>query len=117
MPELTEAYNSLGVALTTVGRPLEAIAQLKIALRLEPGSERAHLNMSSALAQSGRLAEALHELEQTSRTSSNPAIYEVPIARVLLRLGRTDEAIAHFRSAAQSNPADFEAWSALTELA
>jgi tetratricopeptide (TPR) repeat protein len=49
----------------------EAMDQFNIALRLNPGYANAHLNLGKALANAGRVEEAIKELSEAVRLDPN----------------------------------------------
>ena len=54
----------LGVALTQLGRPEEAILKYQLALELDPRDAAAHNNLGWTLASQGRIADAVPHFER-----------------------------------------------------
>ena len=67
-PASARAHNNLGTALEAVadGRPA-AIAEYRVALRLQPDYAEAHVNLGNALARQDELTEAMAEYEAALR--------------------------------------------------
>ncbi len=100
-PVYAEAQTNLGLALTQVGRPGEAIPHLKEALRLEPRWFQTYNNLGIALASRGRPEEALTAFETAAEINpSSPNIQE-NWGKALLLLGRRADAAEHFAQAAR----------------
>ena len=57
-PEMAAAHQSLGVALSRLGRSAEAITELESACRLDPSDPKAPYNLALLYARAGRLADA-----------------------------------------------------------
>src|SRR5439155_16457386 len=75
------AHSNLGIALTSIGRPDEAIAAFQTALQLNPNDSMALFNLGSAFKDQGRLDEAIAsyrralELDPASDTAHSNIIY------------------------------------------
>ena len=63
-PDFADAHDELGVLLFAAGRLDEAIAHLRKAVDLAPGSAVAHSDLGGALAQAGRRDEALQHIRR-----------------------------------------------------
>ena len=76
-PEYPEALNNLGVLLSQIpGRAREAVADFEQAVRLQPDYVDARYNLAVALADAGRVPEAIEQLEAALRVHSDPQIQE-----------------------------------------
>jgi Tfp pilus assembly protein PilF len=58
----------MGVALAATGKTTEAIEQYKKSLSMNNDSSQTHNNLGSALAQAGKMDEALAEIQKACRT-------------------------------------------------
>jgi len=92
-PENVELLNSLGFALFQQGRSKEAVVAL----------EKAHYNLRSSLARSGKFAEAESHLRKSLKISPNTQTY-TGLGIVLSQLGRTEEAVANLQAAVEADP-------------
>jgi len=63
----------LGRVHIAAGRPVEAVDELRRALRLDPGAVAAHRIQGFALVQLGRFAEAVEQWDQWERLAANDA--------------------------------------------
>ena len=76
-PDYPEAHNDLGVLWSQVpGRSMDAISQFQQAIRLKPDYVDARYNLAVALADRGRTAEAIVQLEDALRIHDDPQIRE-----------------------------------------
>jgi Flp pilus assembly protein TadD len=64
---LAPAHLNLGIILARSNRLEDAAAQLRDAVRYDPGSFRAHNNLGVVLAQQGALEEAIKEFSEAVR--------------------------------------------------
>jgi Tetratricopeptide repeat len=69
-PARAEARNMLGLALQSVGRNAEALAEFEIALKLRPEYTAARFNLASSQIKAGKLDEAIANLRQV--VAANP---------------------------------------------
>jgi Flp pilus assembly protein TadD len=60
-------YESLGLALMTLGRRAEAVTAFETACRLDPASPTARLNLAVGYAEGGRLADARQQVAEALR--------------------------------------------------
>jgi Tfp pilus assembly protein PilF len=97
-PYYTEARIYLATCFNEMGDPARALQQLEQALldRTHPGPEAIHLNIALIKKQSGELEGALASLREA--VELNPKFYRahLEMARILVELGRSDEAVAAF---------------------
>jgi tetratricopeptide (TPR) repeat protein len=101
VPENARARVHLGDALSSAGRPEEAVAQYESALRLDPRSAPAHVHLAGVLLALGRLAGAVTHYESALQLQPGSAATHANLAAALLRLHRIDEAVAHYEAAAK----------------
>jgi Flp pilus assembly protein TadD len=94
-PDYAEAYNNLGLILASRGELDRAISYYRRALECAPGYAQAHVNLGRAL--SRQLREALR------LTPDSPELH-CELGQVLVEAGQPDQALQHFRQAAQLQP-------------
>jgi tetratricopeptide (TPR) repeat protein len=109
-----EIYSDLGFIMAQLGKPEEAIADYRRALELDPSCASAHFNLAVTFVQAGRFGEA--ESHYRKALPGRPtAETHNGLGYALARQGRTDEAIAEFRSAIDANPKFTPAYNNLAE--
>lgn len=82
-----------------------------------PSNPRARINLAIALEGSGRLEEALAQLDQAVSTGRPPADAHFNRGRVLASMGRTGDARSAYAEAVRVDPGHAEAWNNLGILA
>ena len=98
------SYALLASALLDAGRAEEAVAELRLALDLEPASALAHHKLGLALHRLGRFEEAVAEHRLALRASPRRANRLVALAASLSGAGQDEEAIATYREALHLAP-------------
>ena len=115
-PETAEEWDLHGLLLhRQLGRPAEAEAAYRTAVRLEPERGWAWRHLGTLLCEQGRDAEA----ESAFRTAIRCGWVRyswIDLGRLLLRTNRFVEVEAVYREAIQANPDDAAAWGALASL-
>ncbi len=102
---LPEAANNLAWCLTSSGRYGEAISYLETALRVRPDYPEAHFNLGMALSKiPGREAQAVEQYEAVLRARPDFVEAHQNLARLLVTLGRSQEAISHLITAESLRP-------------
>ena len=104
-----EALNAVGVAYAEAGRLPEARASFERALRIEPGDERATLNLVSAMMQSGDPAAAQSRLEEAVRSRPDWAGAWKALGNARANLGEEKAAIAAWSRAVDLDPRQYDA--------
>ncbi len=94
-----EACQVLGHALSDLGRPDEAIAAYRDAMRYHPALPDLHSHLGLALRHAGRQEEAAVELRVAVERKPQDAQAQGNLAGVLKELGHLDEAEALYRDA------------------
>jgi adenylate cyclase len=100
-PEVAEAHESRGLALSLSKRYQEAEREFETAIRLNPNLFEAHYFYGRTLFQQSKFADAVRYYSEASRV--RPEDYQAPIlaSASLSRLGRTAEAEATLRRGVQ----------------
>jgi len=98
------ALNNLGVALEEKGRPEEAIARYREALRIAPELIQAQYNLGNLLDKLGRPEEARAELHRAVLLDPSQPYIHNTLGAVLVKLGRYDEARGEFIEAERLDP-------------
>ncbi|MGA2508579.1 MAG: tetratricopeptide repeat protein [Chitinispirillaceae bacterium] len=98
------AHNNLGVLLTCMRRPDEAMAHFQKTLELNPNHAEAHNNLGVLLARMGRTDEAMVHFQKAVELNPDYAEPHNNLGHLLADMGRTDEAMAHFQKAVELNP-------------
>lgn len=103
-PSAWMAHNNLAVALTSAGRPAEAIPHLEQALQLRPEYPQAENNLGDALVRLGRPAEAIPHFENALRLQPRFTEARNNLGFALAALDRPAEAIANYEQALALDP-------------
>jgi len=106
-PGSAKAHYNLGKTLEVVpGRLPDAIAEYRVALRIDPDHADVHNNLGNALARlPGRLPEAIAEYQAAVRIQPDRAEPHNNLANALARIpGRLPEAIAEYQAALRIRP-------------
>jgi len=108
-------HNALGLLMPDLGRPEDAVAEFRTAIRLEPepNSSTDHANLGQALELKGERDQALAEFHRALEIdpSCAPAHYHLGVA--MARQGKTAEAMSEWREAVKSDPGYPEAHDSL----
>ncbi len=104
------------IVLQVNGRLEQALNSFRKASQLQPQSTAHAYNLGRALSNIGEEDESLRVLEQVLRLEPTHHHARATLAEVLRRLGRTSNAIAHYRTLVQQNPHDAKAWAALSMI-
>jgi Tfp pilus assembly protein PilF len=101
-----EAHTFLGWVYSFQGRHEEAIAECKIAIAVDPDFGNPYNDIGAYLIELGRPAEAIPWLERAKKASRyEPRYYPYfNLARIFIRQGRIQEAIAELRGAIAIEP-------------
>ncbi len=112
-PKYAEAHNNLGVAFQELGRPDEALACYRRAVKLKPDHAAVHRNLGVALKDQGKLDEAIACCRRALELRPDYAEAHGDLGLALKDAGKLDEALACFRRALELNPDYAEALSNL----
>jgi tetratricopeptide (TPR) repeat protein len=105
---VSDTHNNIGMLLALKGQHVEAIEHYNDAIRLDPGSAKAHYNLGNAFLAQSKLGDAAASYR--SAISIKPD-YDKAIgnlAVVLSQQGKLDEAIYYFAEAVRAEPSDVE---------
>jgi tetratricopeptide (TPR) repeat protein len=133
--DVATALNNIGMVLTALGRPSEALRYFLRCLPMEeevaPGTEEVaqlHTHIATIYSTSGQLEEALHHFRETLRLeqrlapgSINEATAQCNIGLVLMELGDLSSAVEHLRDSISvyedmGNPPELEVAAAYYSL-
>lgn len=103
------AHNNLGAALSTQGKPKEAIAHYLEALRLDSHDSLLHNNLSVALAADGKTDEALEHCSEALQIDPNDTDALNNMGVLLSQQGKLAEARPYFEAALRIRPQFAEA--------
>ena len=99
-----EARAALGSFLAKRGRPAEAEAEYKAALRLSPQFAPAAINLADLYRSLGRDADSENVLRDATVAAPNDGGLHYALGLTLVRLKHSDEAIDDFRKATELDP-------------
>jgi tetratricopeptide (TPR) repeat protein len=91
--------DAAGHHLMEQGRPVEAIAQFKAGLAMERENPECWLDLGQAQLGAGQLTEAEATLQELLRRDSGSGPANLALARVLVKEGRTAEAVSAYHKA------------------
>lgn len=116
MPALARAHYQWAFACVHLGRHDEALTHLRDALKHNPNEADSYSLLADLLSQRERFAEAAEALERVVqlRPSWSRAFFNLGYARA--RLGQTDAAVAHLRTALRLGTSDVDSHILLAEL-
>src|SRR5579862_1026474 len=109
-PQYAEAQHNLGVALERAGRTTEAVEHYEQAVKLKPDFAEARHNLEVARERAGRPPEVV---EQAVRLKPDSAEAHKNLGVALLRLRKTEEAVAELEQAVRLDPDYAEAHNTL----
>jgi tetratricopeptide (TPR) repeat protein len=103
------AHNNLGLVSLDQGRPTEATAHFREALRINPIDGKAYYNLGLVLCQQGHTEEAAAEFRKAIELNPTDGKAHNNLGVVLCQQGRMEQGIAEFRAALEIEPDDAEA--------
>jgi serine/threonine-protein kinase len=117
-PDDAWCHTALAAGLATrLGGEDEAVAELREAIRLDPGHGLAHRNLAVILELCGRPKEAVDEYRHAIRL--HPEVFAQDrgrLRKLLLKLGRCAEALPVWKEELAAKPRDHDAWFGYPEL-
>jgi len=105
-PGNAEEHRKKGTLLTQQGRYDEALAEFRLALRLVPDLDRAHLGLGAALQGKGDLDGAIAEYHTLLKRHPSDPDTHAYLGIALQRKGDVAAAIGEYRTTLQSRPDD-----------
>ena len=115
-PEAPGVHYELGATLIRLGKPADAIPELREELKINPRDIDAQYDLAYALSETSHKEEALSLLRSVLAMNSNYSQAHYQLGKVLLEEGKTEEAIGHLEAAVRLNPDDEFVGSPGTEL-
>jgi tetratricopeptide (TPR) repeat protein len=100
------AHNKLGNALLQHGQLDEAIAQLQMALAINPDSAGPHYGLGNAFFQRGQLDEAIAHYQKALTIDPDNADNHNNLGNAFFQQGQLDKAIASYKKALTITPLD-----------
>ncbi|MEI7898826.1 MAG: tetratricopeptide repeat protein [bacterium] len=97
-------HSHFGRLALQMGRPKEAVQQLRMALGRLPRDASIHNNLGSALADQGHADEAIAQYRQALKIKPDDEMAHNNLANMLAGRGHIDEAIGHYRKALEIKP-------------
>lgn len=88
------------------GRFADAAAEFDLAVKADPKSARARVNLGTALAQNGDVEGAIEQYRAALRLDPESSAAHYNLGALLAQQGRADEAIRHFAEALVIDPED-----------
>jgi tetratricopeptide (TPR) repeat protein/serine/threonine protein kinase len=95
---------NLGVALSRKGRPDEAIASFRKAIKTDPKNGRGYAFLGDALLQKGQFNEAVTNYRKAVELRPREAVWHVNLGGALYKQRKLDDAIASYRKAIEIDP-------------
>lgn len=108
-PGNADAHNIHGVSLNALGKPKEAIAALKRAVKLAPQAASIHANLGEVLRQAGQKKDAAKALEDAVKIDPNNAQALNNLGIIRYDEGKFEEAVNYYRRAIAVRPSMAEA--------
>jgi tetratricopeptide (TPR) repeat protein len=105
-PSSVRALNNLGVLLDEMGDPEGAVAQLRIARKIEPQNREVMGNLGAALGALGRYAEAEEELLTAFRADPSDLQIRGNLGILLFRRGLYEQAVTELAAVCAEKPED-----------
>ncbi|MDN5865758.1 MAG: tetratricopeptide repeat protein, partial [Gammaproteobacteria bacterium] len=105
-PGLAAAHAHYAGALVQIGKPREAIAEVRRAVRLEPYNPRRYYGLGYTLTETGHFEQAIPPLEQAVRLAPSASFSRMGLAQPLIALRRYAAARENLRLALAARPDD-----------
>jgi tetratricopeptide (TPR) repeat protein len=104
-----DAYVYAGGSMQELGNATEAMELFQHALRIDPDSVGAHVNLGLALVAQGKPDDAIRHYEEAVRINPNYAKAHINLGNALSTQGRTGDALRQYAEALRINPDDAKA--------
>lgn len=115
-PALGDVANSIGVALTKLGRTNDALKAFDHALRVDPALPDSYLNLSTLLLQLGQKAAARDAAAAALDVAPEHAGVHRALGLALCDLDKVEDGVHHLRRACALAPTDPMKWDALCRI-
>jgi len=115
-PDDFTAHFQLGALRQARLDPVEALAMLRAAVRIQPGHAEARNLLGSALVAMGRNTEALEQFRAAVKVRPDYGNARYNLARALARAGKSEEAVETFEIVEKEFPSDAQVRDELAEL-
>lgn len=106
VPDEAEAMAYLADCYIQLNNQAEALPLLEKAARLDPGLERAHLDLGILYADAGRREEALQQLTLAAKLAPSDVNVHWRLGKLYMAMGKRDEARAEFAKTKSLNEAN-----------
>ncbi len=103
-PTHPDALHLVGMVALQTGRPEQALASIRQAIALQPGTSSFHCNLARAHQALGRLDEAVAEFRESLRLAPDFAEGHAALGAALLAQQKNDEAVTCFEQALRLGP-------------
>jgi len=104
-PDLIEAHNNLGLALSRIpGRAPDSMEQFEAVLRVHPDNAEAHNGLGAALMRRGEWTAAIPHFEAALRVNPGHAIANNNLGTCQVAVGNYAAAVPYFEAAIRANP-------------
>ena len=107
-PKQGRAHNLVGLALSRLGRPAEALASFDAAITCEPAFVDAHGSRADVLAELGRAEEAIASYDRALAMAPDSAANWCNRGAALQDLRRSQEALASYERSLACDPAQLQ---------
>lgn len=114
-PDSIEAQFFLGFSLVRAGRPGDALHPLRLAYSAGPNNQQILEALADAEFHAGQDAEALGKVEAIIRCRPDDEDWLLKQGELLCRMGRHEDAIAHYKSNVSRQPGFGGLWMALAQ--
>lgn len=104
-PGFARAWSTLAVALSRAGQTDEAIAACREAIRLNPASSGAHMTLAALCERTNDVREAEQHYREARAIGDDPQASR-RLGRMLVKIGRSAEAVPLLEEAVRKTPAD-----------
>jgi tetratricopeptide (TPR) repeat protein len=105
-PEAPGVHYELGATLIHLGKPSDAIPELREELKINQSDIDAQYDLAYALSETSHKEEALSLLRSVLELNPNYPQVNYELGKVLLEVGKTEDAIGHLEAATRLNPND-----------
>ncbi|WP_428684105.1 sulfotransferase [Sphingopyxis sp.] len=116
MPAFAEPRLGIATVLFRLGRPWEAVDELRAIVETYPGNEAATRQLATTLGHLGRFDEAITAYETFLAAAEGSEVARVGYGHMLKTVGRAGDAVAAYRRVLSERPGHGEVWWSLANL-